>query len=310
MRRYVLQLCLTLGFLFCVALSISYVGIGPCVSGDANSCGLVQYQQDKVKAITGPLDTAFFGDSSLGNAVDAAHFSQLRGRPVANLALNGSMGLPVIYLQMKDTFEQIPVRNAVIMITPAQFRHRFDHGAVFFAAVAKDKPDLLVGTSWHVIWPSIKSLATMLVDATAFQDGLNYLLFDRVTQGRCIGCSDRDYVRQSNKSVEMGLRDLTTWNGPYSDYDPFLKRIAKLCRRYAVNCLYMHGPLMEDAMELNPDYSSWVDRHVNHAGLTLVNEQPIEIPDDEVGNAVNHVQPELRPAYTDRVFQQLNPLLK
>lgn len=309
-RAYVLQLGATLLLLLGAALVISYVGISPCISGGAASCGLVQYQKQKVQSLDGPIDTVFFGDSSLGNAVDAAHFQQLSGRPSLNLALNGAMGLPVIYLQMKDTFEQVSIRNAVIMVTPAQFRHRFKHGAILFAAAAKAVPGTLLGTSWHVVLPSIISTVKMLFDAAAFEDGFAYLVFNRENHGDCPGCLERDYVWQSDKSVSPGAGDLTVWKGPYPDYDPFLKRIATLCRDYAVNCLYMHGPLMEDAIELNPDYTSLVDRRINRAGLKLVGDQPIVIPDEEVGNAVNHVLPQLRPIYTERIFKDLQPLLR
>jgi hypothetical protein len=310
MRAYVMQLGLSLLLLLGAALVVSYIGISPCISGGSASCGLVHFQKEKVQSLDGPIDTVFFGDSSLGNAVDAAQFQQLRGRPSLNLALNGGMGLPVIYLQMKDTFEQIPVRNAVIMVTPAQFRHRFKHGAILFAAAAKADPGSLLGTSWHVVLPSVISTVKLLFDGAAFEDGLAYLFFNREDHGDCPGCQETDYVRQSDKSVAPGLGDLTVWKGPYRDYDPFLKRIADLCRDYAVNCLYMHGPLMEDAMELNPDYASLVDRHINRAGLKLVSDQPIVIPDEEVGNAVNHVQPQLRPIYTERIFKDLQPFLR
>ncbi|MET1028606.1 MAG: hypothetical protein ABWY00_15670 [Dongiaceae bacterium] len=310
MRAYLLLSGCILLLLLAIALPISYAGIGQCVSRDANSCGLFRFQERKVAAAATPIDTVFFGDSSLGNAIDNRLFSSLLGKPTISLALNGSMGLPVIYLQMKSVFEQRQVRNAVIMLSPEGYRHHFEKGADPFVEAGKTEPETFFGVSPLVALDSVASLVNMLFDSDILRAGFDKLFYGEEINGECRGCDSLDYVEQTNKHVQRGIGDMSTWNGPYSDYDPFLRLMASLCRRHHVNCVYMHGPLMQDVMDLNPGYVTKVDAKLAKAGLPLVAAQPIPIPTDEVGNAVNHVRPELRPVYTQRIYAALQPYLE
>jgi len=310
MRAYLVLSAGILLLLLFIALPISYAGIGQCVSRDANSCGLFRFQQRKIEAAATPVNTVFFGDSSLGNAIDNRLFSSMLGKPTLNLALNGSMGLPVIYLQMKAAFEQRPIRNAVIMLSPEGYRHHFEKGADPFVEAGKSEPEMFFGISPRVALGSTISLVNMLFDSAILHAGFDKVVYGEKVEGQCRGCDRLDYVQQTDKHVQRGVGDMSTWNGPYGDYDPFLRRMASLCRRNHVNCVYMHGPLMQDVMDLNPGYVTKVDAKLAKAGLPLVDPQPIPIPTDEVGNAVNHVRPELRPAYTQRIYAALQPHLQ
>ena len=52
---------------------------------------LNNYQIKKTQTLQN-IDTVFVGDSSLGNALDAQHFSSLSGKDSVNLALTGLYG--------------------------------------------------------------------------------------------------------------------------------------------------------------------------------------------------------------------------
>ena len=52
----------------------------------------------------------------------------------------------------------------------------------------------------------------------------------------------------------------------------------------------------------------WLE--VAAAGLQLVDPQPIVLPEGETGDAINHVRPDLRAAYTEKIYREIAPLLK
>ncbi len=310
MRRYIICTIVTLSLLLSLAIGLSAFGIGACASRDRYSCGLYRFQQSKIETSAAPVDTVMFGDSSLGNDVDAKTFMHLRGKPTLNLALNGAMGFPVVYLQMQDAFEKRKVRNAIVMLSPEAFRHGFNRGAEFYVSAADGRLSLLYGVSKVVGFQSTLSLVKMLFDKDVLNAGVNRLLWNETDIGECRGCANWDYVLQSNKHVAAGEGDLIKWQAPRDDFDPFLKRIASLCQEYDVNCVYVHGPIMREVLDLNPTYVAKINQKIEGAGLNLAATDPIEIPADEVGNAVNHVRPDLRPAYTLKVYQQVQAFLR
>lgn len=307
MRQYILRCASLLLLLLLCALPVSFAGMSACVGSDRDACGLYRHQEQKIATVAA-LDTAFFGDSSAGNAVDAAHFSTLLGRPVMNFALNGTMGLGLAYLQMRELFARVAVRHAVIFLSDESYRHQFDHGADYFVGAAKARPGILFGISPATSLDTATSYVTMLFDASVLHAGINRLIFSEDDPGECRGCDQLDYVQQSDKSgLDNGA--IRKWNGPYKDYLPFLKRIAALCSQYKVECRYMHGPILQKPLDLNPDYVAKVNAMVTKAGLVLAAPQPIIIPDAEVGDSPNHVRPDLRPVYTERIYDQLKDWL-
>jgi len=308
MRRYVTQAVIVLLLLLALALCLSYIGMGACVGSDRNACGLYRHQQQKIAAATA-IDTAFFGDSSAGNAIDAAHFSTLLGRPAMNFALNGTMGLPMAYLQMRDLFARVPVRHAVIFLSDESYRHHFAHGAEYFTAAGKNEPGIIFGLSPQTSLDVGVAYLAMLFDADVLHAGFNRLVRKREDAGECRGCDSRDYIQQSDGKKALESGGLINWSGPYKDYAPFLQKIAQLCKQYQVDCRYMHGPVLQQALDLNPDYPGQVDDMVTKAGLALADPQPIVIPAGEIGDALNHVRPDLRPVYTERIYTLLKPWL-
>jgi hypothetical protein len=115
------------------------------------------------------------------------------------------------------------------------------------------------------------------------------------------------------EQTRAGFRDngdLRRWKGPVKDFDPFLRRIADLCKTHDINCLYLHGPIVQAALDNNPGYVEQLDERLAGFGFRVAAPQPIVIPLDEAGDAINHVRPDLRGVYTERMYRQLAPLLK
>jgi hypothetical protein len=149
----------------------------------------------------------------------------------------------------------------------------------------------------------------MLFDIQSLSAGARQLFLGQETLGDCFGCDVRGYPQQTRREFRDN-GDLRTWKGPVKDFDPFLTRIAALCRAENINCLYMHGPIIQAVLDNNPGYIEKLDQRISGFGFTVVAPQPIVIPPDEAGDAINHVRPDLRGAYTEKIYRQLAPLLK
>jgi hypothetical protein len=309
MRRYALTLLGLLAVALIAATGVSWFGLDQCPMSDQNVCGIYHFQRAKLAAAPETVDLVMLGDSSLGNEVDGKLMAELTGRSTLNLATSGgSLGLGANYIQLQDALVDHRIRNVVIMFSPAGFRHRFklaSEGYVF--ATGGDLRRAAVSRT--VFFRSLLAMGRMLFDIRSLSAGARRLAFGIETGGACFGCDELGYPKQTR----TGFRDngdLLRWRGPVADFDPFLARIAALCRAAAINCLYMHGPIIQAALDNNPGYIDKINAKVAAAGLALVDPQPIIIADGEAGDAINHVRPELRAAYTERIYRQLAPLLK
>src|SRR5262249_18526331 len=89
-RRYLTTLLAALSLLVVALVSVTATGYRLGLVEAANH-DIYRYQTAKIEAAA-PIDIAFVGDSSLGNAIDATRFGELAARRTANLALNGSYG--------------------------------------------------------------------------------------------------------------------------------------------------------------------------------------------------------------------------
>jgi len=310
MRRYTLTL---LGFIFLAvvaAAAVSWFGLNQCPMRDQNACGIYHFQQAKLAAAPQAIDLLMLGDSSLGNGVDSVVMAALSGRSTLNLATTGtSLGLGSNYIQLQDALAAgHRIRNLVIMYSPAGFRRGFKRGAEGYVFVTGG--DLRrAAVSPTIFYRSLLAMSRMLFDIGSLSAGAKRLAFGIATSGVCFGCEERGYPKQA-RPVIRSRGDLARWDGPVADFDPFLVRIAALCRAAGINCLYMHGPIIQAALDNNPGYVAKVNAKIAAAGLTLVDPQPIVIAAGESGDAVNHVRPDLRAGYTERIYRQIAPLLK
>lgn len=309
MRRYAITVLSLVAVFLIAAAGVSWFGLDQCPMSDRNVCGIYHFQKAKLAAAPETIDLMMLGDSSLGNAVDGKQMGALVGRSTVNLALSGgSMGLGANYIQLQDALKDHRIRNLVIMFTPAGFRHRFKLAAEGY--VFTTGGDLRrAAVSPTVFFRSLLALSRMLFDIRSLSAGARRLAFGTETIGDCTGCDQLGYPRQTRSGFRDN-GDLTRWRGPVKDFDPFLARIAALCRAAGVNCLYMHGPIAQFALDNNPGYIAKVNAKVAAAGLQLVDPQPIVLPEGETGDAINHVRPDLRAAYTEKIYREIAPLLK
>src|SRR5262245_23205910 len=89
----------------------------------------------------------------------------------------------------------------------------------------------------------------------------------------------------------------------------YLGRIATLCRDRGITCVYAQGPVYAHYCRHSAVYLMEVAVSVGAAGLPVAAETPICMEADEVGNAMDHVKPDLKVAYTRRYFERLQPFV-
>lgn len=310
MRRHVLTIAGLLAVLLGGALTVSWFGIDQCTLLDRNICGLYHYQAAKLAAAPREIDLLLLGDSSLGNGVDARVVAARSGRTVLNLALSGgALGLPAIEAQLQEAAVHGRIDNLVLMVSPESYRRHFSASADGFVLANGGNPFHILALPPRLALRAAQSLLSFLFDSGVQADGMNYLLTGARDLGDCTGCDALDYIAQeANGKLTAG--DIKKWRGPVDDFDPFLERIADLCRQHAINCLYMHGPIIQAVLDLNPGYVEKIDAKVARAGLKLVAPGPIIIPADEAGDSINHVRPDLRTIYSAKIYDLIAPLLR
>jgi hypothetical protein len=310
MRRYTLLLLGLMLLLLAGVLCIASFGIDQCALRDRSICGLYHYQEAKLAAAPGRIDTLFVGDSSLGNAIDARQFAASSGRTTLSLALSGgALGLPAISTQLGDAVRHMRIANLVIMVSPEDYRRRFGSSADGYVFANHGHLRRLLSISPVIALQSLGALIRFLFNQGTVADGWHYLTTGERDLGDCNGCAARDYIAQ-HPSGELTSDDIKKWRGPFRDFDPFLERIEAICARERINCLYVHGPLVQAILDVNPGYLAAVDQNLAKIGITPVSPGPLIIAPDEVGDSVNHVKPELRGTYTERYYRELAPLLK
>jgi hypothetical protein len=309
MRRYTLILFGVIAVALVAAAGVAGFGLNQCPLSDRNVCGIVHFQRAKLAAAPEAVDLVMLGDSSLGNEVDGVLMGKLAGRTTLNLATSGgSLGLGANYIQLQDALEHHRIRNLVIMFSPAGYRHRFKLASEGYVFVT-DGDLRRAAVSPTVFFQSLLAMTRMLFDIRSLSAGARRLALGTETGGDCTGCDQLGYPRQTRTEFRDN-GDLKRWRGPTADFDPFIARIATLCRTAEINCLYMHGPIIQAALDNNPGYIAEINAKVTALGLQLVEPQPIIIGDGEAGDAINHVLPELRATYTERIYRQIAPLLK
>src|SRR5262249_8870376 len=145
-------------------------------------------------------------------------------------------------------------------------------------------------TSWQVI----KLASQELFDKQFVEDGTSYLLGARASVPDSF--QKLDYLPQPNIRFPLQKAHLYVWNPkPLHDYDSFFFKVGEICRSRGLNCIYEHGLVLKSIVEQNPVYIENLGNLIEQqAGIKVIRRSPVEIPDSDIGNSLNHVRPEVR----------------
>lgn len=258
---------------------------------------LVAFQQRRLEA-GGPVDTVFVGDSSLGNAIDAAEFDRLTGTRSVNLALNGMFGYAGSYNMIRRALAARPqVRNVVIVQTVDMMARPVSYNGYLFSAPDARMDGLEPATRWALA----KTFGGELLDWKPLA-----LLARRAVQPdrpplRFAG----DYIRQGPPLRARALRGIAP-DALLNDKDTFLRAIARLCGERKLNCVYAYGPLSADKLARSRGFVEASSRRIAEAGFAVA-APPLPLSPERLGDSEDHVAPAWKKAATAYYARRLRP---
>ena len=247
---------------------------------------VLRFQEARLAAAP-PFDTVLIGDSSLGNAIDEEVFGQATGTRAVNLALTGRFAYAGSYNMLRRALERGPVRNVVLFHTTDIMSGPFGYDAYVLSA-----PDADLGPfEPRVRWEMVKAFASQTLD-------------HQVLRRRYIPVFEGDYIRQGTEAAPFYHSP-----PPRPEHVYFLRQIVRLCRERRLNCLYVVGPLGAPKVVKNRGMIADTSALVRQSGVTMVNDWPMVMPVEDVGDSADHVKPALKAAYTRRYAALIAPHL-
>lgn len=296
-RRYLRTLLVALGILVGGLVAITATGYALGMVEAANH-DIYEYQRNKL-ATDQRFDVVFVGDSSLGNAIDAARFAELSGRSTVNLALNGSYGSGGAYNMVRKVFDRAPPQWVIVMLSIDTMRRADAFPGFYFSA----EPRQLLTTSpvrMLELYFSLKTARRVMehVYANGFVSRPTRFDGDYIAQG--------DRLRQPAR--EAAEHPLLPNMVAQSQLD-YIARIARECKIRGVRCVYAHGPIFDGYCRQAHDYIETLNAGIRAAGLDVVGGTPACFPEQDVGNSIDHVRADLRSAFTQRYFELLGERL-
>jgi hypothetical protein len=287
---------------FAAMMSLAATGIYACFD-----CDLLRFQESKIAAAT-DVETVFLGDSSLGYALDAREFSRLSGQKTANLALTGyNYGMPGAYVLLTEVLKRTRPKNVVIAISPQTFALSIDQldglPVRGLLQASRRNPVRLFTISPAISWQVLKILSKELFDKRFLLEGIDYASGRRPTPSEAF--YQYDYLAPARSVLDVNSV-IETWGSKVpNDYDVFFRKMAQLCREEKLNCLYVHGTLLDLIVGRNQAFIRELGERIQSSGLEMPRNLPIEIPPSAIGNTINHIRPELRQAYTSKFHDAL-----
>lgn len=263
---------------------------------------LLHYQLAKI-ALTDVPDTVFLGDSSLGNAIDAAYWQQRTGRPARSFALTAGFGYEADYNLLRRILARGRPQVVVFMHT-GDLLQRPPPSFGYWAT----SPDLV---------PRLAFSLYSRLNASTVRDSMVYL-------GRYVGWSFLGAAKPAEVAgVEEGIDYIPQSSRRRRDYEEtpvpkwmsnkilarnveIFRKISALCRENGLTCLYAHGPLVMPWCEEGRSYFEDGAEQIAGAGLDLLSPFPLCLPPEHVGDTEDHVAPRLKRLYTDRYIELIS----
>lgn len=280
--------------------TISYIGLRMGLLDFAFN-NLYEYQINKIQTKSSS-EIVFLGDSSLGNAIDAAYLSDRTGKPVINLALTGAYGYGGTYNMLRRTLAHWHPELIVVMQTPDMLQRSQIHEGFIHTAI--NSTDL-----WNT---PPKELLAVIGNLDMVTSMLRRAMKEHVPSNTSIY---NDYIRQGPPlSAEVKLATGTaggmqTAEGLNRSQLYYLQKIAQTCRDSNIKCIYVHGPWPKPLCDRSQTYLAAANALISEAGLEVLSGTPLCVPEQDIGDALDHILPTQRRYYSDIYLEKLKELL-
>jgi hypothetical protein len=288
------------GFAFALLLSISAIGSWGIFFNELFGYQvLYNYQLDKVSKLQ-QVDTVFVGDSSLGNAIDSALFTDLTGSSSVNLALTGNYGYAGAYNMVKK-LEGKGVRNLVVMTSINNLTQPISYeGYLLTMKGIEDVRELSVKERSELV----SAFYSLILSPDNFQETVSNFLGFGQRNFRIVS----DYVEQGEFSDPRGGPNLVE-----SQLNPkktlFLAKLVRYCARQDIRLIHLHGPIFENTGLDSYQYLEHAAQVIDETGAMHLPET-VMIPLEAIGDSSDHVHPGHKGAFTARFVALLKPHLR
>jgi len=192
---------------------------------------LLNYQLNKIESSNfKTYKTIFFGDSSLGNAINNEFFSKLSGKKTINLALTESYGYSSIYNLIKKSLKKNSSIEDIIIINSFFFENNSDENTGYY----------ITSDTMTDFFASKNKINFILKPFIFFPEYMK-LIFNKKNNENIF---KNDYVIQNDvqnlvKNKKHDLKNLNDSNLYY------LNKIISICETNKLNLILIKGPVYE-----------------------------------------------------------------
>jgi hypothetical protein len=261
---------------------------------------LLDYQIAKARGLSDGV-LLFAGDSCLGNAVDSDTASEMLGRPVANLALAGSITIKGDLLILREALAHSSPQEVVIMHTPDAWSRKPRRG-VEAHAQRRFTGDETAPLPWRIASNLALARGSRLLKRMCF--GARWGITRPVIPEDEESVIQNDYVRQHKAASwsDRPARGLLQFSsGP--ENDGWLHATLRMCVEAKIPVTIVGGTLRARVVECSAEYLQEMDAWVRsiaaeYPGTRVAWTMPTSLPDEMLGDTNDHLRPDLKSTYT------------
>ena len=253
-----------------------------------------QYQIHKLTNIP-DIQLLVVGDSSAGNAIDAALLSSLTGVHAENVALTGSFGIEGSTNMIRQALHAGQPVRYVLVVETLDIWHRSypEQGIIDTSRGLPDDPEF--SFSRATLWK-------YLFNPKQIQWAVNFYLHEPIPF-----VISNDYRKQNADTYASGVRIVTNAGLPTeidSTKQKAITDLGRLCLRERLICVYAHGPLHENvALQSQATLAAVNALLARVPGLAAVPDLPT-FPNQKIGDSIDHVAPAFKQEST-RIYAQM-----
>jgi hypothetical protein len=283
-----LLIALAVPIFFCLA-SAGIVFSGIPLS---NNQLILNYQLEKIDAAPRDLRTIIIGDSSAGNAIDAAEFQRLTGEQTINLALTGSFGLLNNLLLAQHAIERLGQVEKIVFVVAAENWGR-SFAAEGYYLIASS---ILGLRSNHIEYlPEEADAQSKMFGWLIAPKRISWLLSDLISQEEKKWSLEDDYLSQ-RPPIDSPPKRWHRRIRPVEDEQllRLKKEIEVLCSRNKVGCYVMVGPLFDGRAARSGEALARLREHFerfNCSSHVRWNGAVLSLPFEYFGDSSSHVHP-------------------
>lgn len=247
---------------------------------------LYQYQEHKLDNLRDTkITTLIVGDSSAGNAIDAAYFSKLSGERSVSVALTGSFGLiGTLNMIKKVLLEHPEIKNIIIMQSLDVWYRPFSLTGYF---MTRSTP---LSEMKGIIDNLYSKYLAYLFDIQEINWFVKHLFetLETVMDAKYDFFKQKPYTYANGKYHFKEKHHLSrTIN---TDKVKVLSLIDGLCEREHLNCVYLHGPLNEKLVKEDNATVDAINKTLSNTMHTIhFDPEPYALSQDKLGDSDDHV---------------------